>query len=369
MRNKRLDVLRSVAILLVLVRHGRGQALLRSGGWAGVDLFFVLSGFLISGLLFLEFKRRGSIQFKRFFIRRGLKLYPSLYVLLLGTLAIQLILRQVSPFSNYLVEIFYVRNYFPGVWDHTWSLAVEEQFYVLLPILLLAMLRFSSNRVDPFRSILFAFPVVAVACLALRFAKVASIPAGQLSATVDQVYSPTQYRIDSLFFGVLVGYIYHFRPQYLAAIGRKWNAALLSILAGILISCAFWIPLASRFMLTVGFTLLYVGFGIALVLCLQVRDVLPRPLARFIQPLSCGLAQIGMYSYSIYLWHGAINIWFLGFLHRYLHMDMGPHTRDLIYVVASISFGILMSRAIEYPVLRIRDRIFPGIPTAVPSNS
>ncbi|HXJ16319.1 MAG TPA: acyltransferase, partial [Candidatus Polarisedimenticolia bacterium] len=81
MRNKRLDVLRSIAVLLVLLYHSEIGTRLANAGWAGVDLFFVLSGFLISGLLFTEYKKRGSIDFKRFFIRRGLKIYPAFYVL------------------------------------------------------------------------------------------------------------------------------------------------------------------------------------------------------------------------------------------------------------------------------------------------
>src|SRR4051794_29454248 len=85
-RNMNLDVLRGVAILLVLGRHFDYFPLWTRVGWAGVDLFFVLSGFLISGLLFEEWKRTGSINIKRFYIRRALKLYPAFYALLLVTI-------------------------------------------------------------------------------------------------------------------------------------------------------------------------------------------------------------------------------------------------------------------------------------------
>src|SRR5579862_6467579 len=84
-RNKRLDVLRCVAILAVIFRHTEIWALMRRVGWIGVDLFFVLSGFLISGLLFSEYKKRHAISLKQFFIRRGLKIYPAFYVFLLLT--------------------------------------------------------------------------------------------------------------------------------------------------------------------------------------------------------------------------------------------------------------------------------------------
>src|SRR5437660_11936744 len=85
MRNKRLDILRGIAVLLVLGRHGVMAGVWKETGWAGVDLFFVLSGLMISGLLFSEYKRTRSIDLVRFFIRRGVKIYPSLYLMLLTT--------------------------------------------------------------------------------------------------------------------------------------------------------------------------------------------------------------------------------------------------------------------------------------------
>src|SRR3974390_1422877 len=79
-RSMGLDALRAVAILLVLGRHANLSEVWSRIGWCGVDLFFVLSGFLISGLLFQEYKKRKSIDFMRFFILRGLKIYPSFYL-------------------------------------------------------------------------------------------------------------------------------------------------------------------------------------------------------------------------------------------------------------------------------------------------
>jgi peptidoglycan/LPS O-acetylase OafA/YrhL len=85
MRDKRLDVLRCVAILLVLFHHSAVLPSISQMGYVGVDMFFVLSGFLISGLLYREYQKRGAISFKRFFIRRGLKIYPACLVMLLVT--------------------------------------------------------------------------------------------------------------------------------------------------------------------------------------------------------------------------------------------------------------------------------------------
>src|ERR1043165_9002825 len=81
-RNQSLDVLRGVAVLLVIGCHLHYYRLWAKGGWCGVDLFFVLSGFLVSGLLFQEYKNTGTIQFRRFILRRGMKIWPAFYVFL-----------------------------------------------------------------------------------------------------------------------------------------------------------------------------------------------------------------------------------------------------------------------------------------------
>src|SRR5438045_3895822 len=100
-RNQSLDVLRGIAVLLVIVSHYSGtlprpSALLETG-WVGVDLFFVLSGFLISGLLFSEFEKTGSINLKRFWIRRGFKIYPPFYVFMGLTALVALVRVRLLP--------------------------------------------------------------------------------------------------------------------------------------------------------------------------------------------------------------------------------------------------------------------------------
>ena len=89
-RIKQLDVLRGIAIVLVLGSHMPASDLWSQIGWVGVDLFFVLSGFLVSGLLFNEYKKHGQIRLGRFLIRRGFKIYPAFYFLILVTIAIRL---------------------------------------------------------------------------------------------------------------------------------------------------------------------------------------------------------------------------------------------------------------------------------------
>jgi peptidoglycan/LPS O-acetylase OafA/YrhL len=154
MRNKRLDILRGIAVLLVIFYHGTIQNPFTRAGWAGVDLFFVLSGFLISALLFVEYKKTGSINFKRFFIRRGLKLYPAFYVFLLLTLVAESLFHHVRPLGTYLSEMFYVQNYGPSLWPHTWSLAVRSTFIFCFRSFCCfscASLRMPATRFAPYR--------------------------------------------------------------------------------------------------------------------------------------------------------------------------------------------------------------------------
>lgn len=135
-----LDVLRGLAVLLVLGRHGREMpADLPAGvrdffslwlqmGWVGVDLFFVLSGFLVSGLLMREHASYGRINALRFVVRRGFKIYPLFWCLITATALVRPVRDEPLPAGQLLAELFFVQNYFDGLWNHTWSLAVEEHF-------------------------------------------------------------------------------------------------------------------------------------------------------------------------------------------------------------------------------------------------
>ncbi len=105
-RNPSLDVLRCIAILLVVGFHmdSVGYRLWSRAGWIGVDLFFVLSGFLVSGLLFTDYKTHGRIDWKRFLLRRGLKIWPSFYVFLGVTAVLYAVCRIPFPRKGFLLS-------------------------------------------------------------------------------------------------------------------------------------------------------------------------------------------------------------------------------------------------------------------------
>jgi peptidoglycan/LPS O-acetylase OafA/YrhL len=179
-----IEGLRGVAILLVVLFHARVRAL--AGGFVGVDVFFVLSGFFITGLLVRERETHGDVRLNEFYGRRALRLLPALLVVLLATLAIVFTL--YAPIDRPLVaqtaravalhagNVEFARgalNYFSSSDNpllHTWSLAVEEQFYFVWPLLLVVfvplLLRDDADRVAERRKTMFAITVAGLASFA-----------------------------------------------------------------------------------------------------------------------------------------------------------------------------------------------------------
>jgi peptidoglycan/LPS O-acetylase OafA/YrhL len=167
MRNLGLDLLRFVAVFLVLGRHLHlppdASPILDSwkrGGWVGVDLFFVLSGFLVSSLLFKEQIRTGSVDMWRFLIRRGFKIYPAFWCMLRFTLTVQNMQGTPPNTQTLLGELLFLQNYLGGIWPHTWSLAVEEHFYLGIAALFTTVL--ACQRHKNFDWIPFAFAITAI---------------------------------------------------------------------------------------------------------------------------------------------------------------------------------------------------------------
>lgn len=344
-----LDVLRAVAVLLVLGRHmpelGTGAApasvlaflsVWERGGWIGVDLFFVLSGFLISGLLFREFQRFGGIRYGHFLARRGFKIYPAFYVMLGSVL--WLAAAHGRPFVGWpvlLSEMCFVQNYGLALFPHTWSLAVEEHFYLLLPLLLIAL---RGKTATPFAALPRIFVVVAVAILAARFA----VPPTPEAWWKEHLF-PTHLRFDSLLFGVVLSWCFHFHKAALDSFVARWRW-LLALAAVALLAPAFVLEVGGGWYLhTLGLTAQYLASGAFLLLALPFR-----PRWRL-------LALIGAHSYSIYLWHIPVRYFGLSWLPR----EWPPLLSVVAYLVVSIVVGVIAAKLVEAPFLALRDCWFP----------
>jgi peptidoglycan/LPS O-acetylase OafA/YrhL len=330
-----LDVLRAVAVLLVLGRHATfpDNVVLNAwhtGGAVGVDLFFVLSGFLCSGILFRELAERGTIDCWRFLARRGFKLYPAFWCLILSTIVVRLMAGAPVPLGRTCAELLFVQNYIPGWWEHTWSLGVEEHFYLALPFLILALSR------DNFRSLPRITAMTMCAMLLARF-----IHSSQPFDDRVQL-CPTHLRAGSLLLGVLVAYWFQTNPR-LVKFCYTFTCPL--ALAGIvLLAPSFIWPIeTTRWMISIGLTLRAIGSA-----CLVgafVAGGVPE------NPFTSILGHIGKHSYSIYLWHLVVLKWLVPSL------SLPAWATIPVYLVGSVLLGIQLTRLIEIPALRLRDRV------------
>jgi peptidoglycan/LPS O-acetylase OafA/YrhL len=154
--------------------------------------------------------------------------------------------------------------------------------------------------------------------------------------------------MDSLFFGVLLGYLYHFRPQVLEKLMQPArNRLAIAVVSLILLSFTYLLPRENKFFATWGYTFIYLGFGGVLLLNLYVRGIVPDNLAGITGRVGKALAFVGMYSYSIYLWHGPCGAWLPGLVRRAIHVPNGEYGRFAVYSAGSLVVGITMSRLIE----------------------
>ena len=182
-------------MLLVLFHHlpARERSWFE-GGWTGVDLFFVLSGFLVSGLLFKDYLKTGSVHALRFYARRGFKIYPNFYVMLAATTAVLAWAGAPTEPGHLWHEALFVQNYLPVArWarEHGWSLAVEEHFYLLLPPVVALLSAWAVFRRRPVRTATILVAILGATVLAVRVWMIAR------GATLEAVLFQTHARIDA----------------------------------------------------------------------------------------------------------------------------------------------------------------------------
>ena len=362
-----LDVLRGLAILLVLLAHQvyipkepgifRDFTIcLHQFGLSGVDLFFVLSGFLIGGLLLREVKITGRLDVRRFLIRRGFKIWPAYYVFLCVAF-VQLIRHKqlsINSASSYVPFLFNLQNYI-GPFDlniHTWSLAVEEHFYLALPILLWCLLKLRQKKL-----VKLSLPISILAIMV--FCNVCRLFNGAHRSFLITDYTATHLRMDALFWGVLISYAYQHKQDLIQRISR--HKVLLITVGCSLVSFKFFQERDAWFAFTLGYTALYFGYGLILLAFLELES--NSWLMKLVQSGPAkALAFMGLYSYSIYLWHLEFAAPFviakiLPVLPEGLKWPLGM----TIYVILATISGVIGARIIEIPVLAIREKLFPSM--------
>lgn len=344
-----LDALRCLAVVMVLGRHrpqppmgwpvlDRFGEIWYHGGWMGVDLFFVLSGFLIGKLLLIEYRDSGRIDVARFLVRRGFKIYPAYYTMIAATIFMRSQFLQGTTWRQYVPELTFTQNYLGGVWNHTWSLAVEEHFYLFFAFGLAAL--------GP-RGFAGAAVLICLASPVLRW-----LACGE-RVDIGLILFPSHLRMDSLLLGVGAAYlqIFHLRALRVRR-SLSWAALILATIP--FIACGA-LGLWSRHTLSWGLTgLSLASAGSVLALVHLERDLRNVAVVRW-------LAFIGSHSYSIYLWHMPFQKWCLNWkAYMWRHVDLAPAPAFLVYLVGSIVVGVISSYAIERTFLRIRECCAPA---------
>jgi peptidoglycan/LPS O-acetylase OafA/YrhL len=361
MRLREIDFLRGFAVLLVLFRHHYLNPFFSQIGWIGVDLFFVLSGYLVSDLLFKEYKTTGKVRPFLFLIRRGFKIYPLFYFFLFLTWVLWKFYGEFYfSFSNKLLlsEAAFLQIYVGHIWNHTWSLAVEEHFYFGLAVLMPLAVRFRwLNRP---KLVVGFWLFLMVACMMGRARAYDPVHGGEYMWTY---FMPTHLRIDSLFFGVVLAYFINF---YEVEFKTRFKQDWVFILGLFLISICGFLKAEDKAMGVYGLTAVNIGFGLIVAHFLS-KPTINAALNRWIsRPIANFIAQIGVYSYGIYLFHMMIERTIMGYVYGKCYYyfptpdEWGTIARTFpIYLVLSISVGIFLSKIIEFPFLKIRDRYFP----------
>jgi peptidoglycan/LPS O-acetylase OafA/YrhL len=340
-----LDVLRTLAILLVLIAHypkPEGGTFMRmlNFGWTGVDLFFVLSGYLIGGQLFAGLASGMTMTPGNFYGRRLLRTLPNYYVVL----SIYLIVS--APVPAWRFFIFTQNLGIPSGFTPSWSLCVEEHFYLAFPLVVMVLARIRSPNL-----VAFVFGVILLFGIGVRAAIWTTWRPDQMSAAdalatyLGRIYFPTYCRLDGITLGVALAALKSFRPETWQRLmtNPKWllGGSGVFLIASVLV---FW----TRYTFvcsTIGFTMISISFALLTAGVLSDRSMVER----YTIP---GTHLVAKLSYGIYLTHS-------------LAIDCAARIVSLQSPAGVVVTGTLvlvftgtLYWLVERPCLLLRDRLF-----------
>lgn len=342
-----LDGLRALAVFAVIVYHlNVGWA---PGGLLGVGVFFVLSGYLITDILIAQWKRDGRIDWKDFWLRRGRRLLPALlvtitvvsvWITLLDRYQLTQLRGEVLStllYVNNWWRIFHEVSYFssfgpPSPFGHFWSLAVEEQFYLLWPLLLVIGLHFSPRRWRLF-ALTLALALVSALAMALLH---------EPGNDPSRVYYGTDTRAFALLIGAALAMIWPSRNLSVKAAPRaRFLLDCIGAAGLVTIVVMIWLtdPYDS-FLYRGGFVLLSIATA-------AVIAVLAHPVSRLGKVLGWKpLRWLGVRSYGIYLWHYPVIV----LTSPVVNTGETSIVRSILQVIASVVLAALSWRFIEEPI-------------------
>ena len=344
-----LDGVRALAIAVVVLSHVWFLPSM-AGGWLGVDVFFVLSGYLITSVLLSEWDRHGSVSIRRFYVRRILRLYPALVVLLLiGALFYQQ-LGEYGTFAGYLHTAayagFYVENIFIGYAGNshgnlgiTWTLAMEEQFYIVWAPALAFMLRRGRSPVP------WLIGATAASWAAL----------GLVTHFVDTQILPLSYyrpdtRANELLLGCLLAFfLRRFGAQVKRSLFARTLLAPLSVigLAGVLL-------FSSYFSRQLYYTEEEMGAAVFSALLLLGLAVAPDHAPLTVLLRTWPFVFLGKISYAVYLYFFPVLIVLPTLIPASWHLS--PQGTFALEAVVMVALATLSQFAVERPFLALKDR-------------
>lgn len=336
-----LDGMRAISILLVIVGHSLSGLHRQDGNIAailgnaalGVNIFFVISGFLITHLLLREHEQNGRIDLPRFYARRAFRILPPfyLYCAVVGVLVLAGVL-QVST-KQFLGATLFIWDYFPTVkhfvFEHTWSLSVEEQFYVFWPLLLMLALRRSRAAAARIAILLIAAaPLLRLLSFALHVEYLHRGLSNMLHT-----------RIDAIMFGCLVALAQD--TPWFEALYRKavpfvpFFVFYLFVLDPILVLHG-----GGVFHFLISFSVGGVAIAVTMLWLIRNAESLPGRVLN-----SAPMRWIGVLSYSLYIWQTI-------FLHEQNHSFWGRYPANYLWILLCACASYYL---VERPALRLRD--------------
>lgn len=348
-----LDGLRAIAVILVLIYHFFPTVL--PGGFLGVDVFFIISGFLITSLLLRERQRNGHVNLVDFWRRRARRLFPALVLVLLICTTAALIIGGdvlVGIGAQLLGSLFFVSNwvyiargadYFahdaPELYRNTWSLAIEEQFYLVLPLMLLLAFAVQTSRF--WRAMPFA--VLSIGSAALM--AVMALEGGNAT----RIYFGSDTHTFGLFMGVTLALTVHEAQLTHWAGWVKQLVTLTATAAGLAVLV--WLALTLREGSPESFA---GGFQLASVAALLIVWAITRPGAWVGRALDVApMRWIGERSYGIYLWHWPVLVLIAAVPTPWARTTDAMWMNGTLALLITLPLAILSYRFVEQPVRRL----------------
>ena len=355
-----LDTLRAAAIILVVLYHTTINVTFKPSfgpfgtlGWAGVDLFFVLSGYLIGNQIFAAFARGERFSLARFYARRALRTLPNFYVVLTLYFCLPLVLGGTPPPSLWRFVSFTQNvGLHPGTaFSHAWSLCIEEQFYVMLPIIALLVGWSRSIRLG------WVILIGAMAAAAMLRYWLWRQYGGDGAAYYQHIYYASWCRFDELLPGVALALIKNFHAATWQRLIAAGNRTLCAGLASTLLTLFLFLNFHAQepdgyrlWMSVVGYPMLACSFALLTLAALSPNSWL----ARCRIP---GAGSLALWSYAIYLTHKAVmHVLKTNFIaHGY---DASAPLSLAVMLGSSVIVGWLLYTLVETPFMNLRERWF-----------